>query len=208
MYGTNTRPTNAVVILLDSLNRHMLGCYGGSEFDTPNLDAFAARSTRFDNHFVGSLPCMPARREIFAGRKDFLWRPWGPLEVFDPRLPRVVKAAGLNTGVVTDHYHYWEEQANGYVQGFASTLFIRGHETDFWKLPEPGPVPVYDPDGSGLFDTPWPTDARVRDDGTGCSVEWSSEFEPSGAPEGDATAVIRQVYEAGFENLKRTFGGT
>jgi len=49
---------------------------------------------------------------------------------------------------------------------------------------------------------------RVRDDGGGCSVEWSSEFEPSGAPEGDATAVIRQVYEAGFENLKRTFGGT
>ena len=49
---------------------------------------------------------------------------------------------------------------------------------------------------------------RVRDDGSGCSVEWSSEFEPSGAPEGDATAVIRQVYEAGFENLKRTFGGT
>ena len=49
---------------------------------------------------------------------------------------------------------------------------------------------------------------RVRDDGAGCSVEWSSEFEPSGAPEGDATAVIRQVYEAGFENLKRTFGGT
>ncbi len=49
---------------------------------------------------------------------------------------------------------------------------------------------------------------RVRDDGAGCSVEWSSEFEPSGAPEGDATAVIRQVYEAGFENLRRTFGGT
>lgn len=49
---------------------------------------------------------------------------------------------------------------------------------------------------------------RVRDEGSGCSVEWSSEFEPSGAPEGDATAVIRQVYEAGFENLKRTFGGT
>src|SRR6202021_4161904 len=28
-------PKNAVVILLDSLNRHMLGAYGGTEFGTP-----------------------------------------------------------------------------------------------------------------------------------------------------------------------------
>lgn len=49
---------------------------------------------------------------------------------------------------------------------------------------------------------------RVRDEGGTCSVEWSSEFDPAGAEEGDATAVIRQVYEAGFENLKRMFGGT
>ncbi len=49
---------------------------------------------------------------------------------------------------------------------------------------------------------------RVRDDGSGCTVEWSSEFDPTGEGEGDATAVIRQVYEAGFENLKRMFGGS
>ena len=33
---------NVVVLLLDSLNRHMLGAYGGTEFETPNLDRFAA----------------------------------------------------------------------------------------------------------------------------------------------------------------------
>ena len=133
---------NVIFILVDSLNKRCLRAYDPDTVcESPAFEAFARKSFVFDNHFVGSLPCMPARREIFAGRKDFLWRPWGPLEVFDPRLPRIVKAAGLNTGVVTDHYHYWEEQANGYVQGFASTLFIRGHETDFWKLPESGPVP-------------------------------------------------------------------
>ena len=41
---TARRPKNAIVILLDSLNRHMLGAYGGREFDTPNLDAFARRA--------------------------------------------------------------------------------------------------------------------------------------------------------------------
>ncbi len=48
---------------------------------------------------------------------------------------------------------------------------------------------------------------RVKATAAGCEVEWSSEFEPSGAPENDAAAVIRGVYEAGFENLKKMFGG-
>lgn len=47
---------------------------------------------------------------------------------------------------------------------------------------------------------------RVHDDNGGCTVEWASEFEPSGAPEGDATKVIRGIYEAGFENLRKMFG--
>ncbi len=41
----------------------------------------------------------------------------------------------------------------------------------------------------------------------GCVVDWSSEFTPSGAPEGDAVAAIRNIYQAGFDNLKRMFGG-
>lgn len=48
---------------------------------------------------------------------------------------------------------------------------------------------------------------KVRDSDKGCSVEWSSEFEAKGAPEGDAVAAISGIYEAGFENLKKMFGG-
>ena len=44
---TVVMPRNVVVVMLDSLNRHMLGSYGGTEFDTPNLDGFARRATRF-----------------------------------------------------------------------------------------------------------------------------------------------------------------
>ena len=47
-------PKNVIVVLLDSLNRHMLGSYGGTEFDTPNIDRFARRAVQFDNHFVGT----------------------------------------------------------------------------------------------------------------------------------------------------------
>jgi arylsulfatase A-like enzyme len=124
---------NIILVLIDSMNRGALEPYGGTEFKTPNLMKFAERAWRFDNHFVGSLPCMPARREIFAGFSGMQWRPWGPLEPFDLRLPKLLEQAGYLTAIVTDHYHYWEESANGYVQSFQGAEFIRGHELDFWK---------------------------------------------------------------------------
>ena len=135
---------NIILILVDSLNKAALKIFTPDTVcQTPNLDAFAQRAHVFDNHFVASLPCMPARREISAGRKEFLWRPWGPLEVYDPRLPREVQAQGYNTALVTDHYHYWEETANGYMQGFMTLEMIRGHETDYQELPTNGEVPKW-----------------------------------------------------------------
>jgi Polyketide cyclase / dehydrase and lipid transport len=43
-------------------------------------------------------------------------------------------------------------------------------------------------------------------DGKSCKIEWSSTFEPSGASEPEAVKVIRGIYEAGFENLRKMFG--
>lgn len=49
---------------------------------------------------------------------------------------------------------------------------------------------------------------RVKEDENGTSVvEWSSEFEAAGAPENDAIKVIQDIYQAGFDNLKKIFGG-
>jgi arylsulfatase A-like enzyme len=137
---------NVILVLVDSLNRHHLRAYDPeSPVETPNIDAFARRAHRFENHFVGSLPCMPARREIFSGFKEMLWRPWGPLEPFDARLPEMLEREGYATAIVTDHYHYWEEAANGYIQSFQSAELVRGHENDFWKTPvtESEPVPAW-----------------------------------------------------------------
>lgn len=127
---------NVILVLIDSLNRHHLRVYDpAARAEIPNLERFAGRAHRFDNHFVGSLPCMPARREIFAGRREMMWRPWGPLEPFDVRLPRLVAATGRTAAIVTDHYHYWEEEANGYLQAFDAAELIRGHENDLYRPP-------------------------------------------------------------------------
>ena len=67
-----------IFVLFDSLNRRSLECYGGTAVRTPNFQRLARRCVTFDNHYVGSLPCMPARRDMHTGRLSFLHRSWGP----------------------------------------------------------------------------------------------------------------------------------
>ena len=123
-----------VVVLLDSLNRHMLGSYGGTEFDTPNLDRFAAEhATRFTRHVTGSLPCMPARHDILCGAYDFLWRPWGSIEVWERSITADLRERGVTTMLVTDHPHLFETGGENYHTDFGGWDYVRGHEGDPWR---------------------------------------------------------------------------
>ena len=124
---------NVIMILIDSLNARYLASYGNTEIKTPNIDRFSQKAFVFDNHFIGSAPCMPARRELMTGRKEFFWRPWGPLEPFDNHIALEAKKAGATTMLVTDHYHYWEYSAHGYIEQFDGIEMIRGHELDMWR---------------------------------------------------------------------------
>ena len=71
---------DSIMIMYDSLNRHLLEPYGCDWTKTPNFARLARRAVTFDNCWAGSLPCMPARRELHTGRYNFLHRSWGPLE--------------------------------------------------------------------------------------------------------------------------------
>ena len=131
-------PRNAVVILLDSLNRHMVGAYGSTEFETPNLDRFARRAVRFERHYAGSLPCMPARHDILCGSLDFLWRPWGSIELWERPITDHLRAAGVVTMLVSDHPHLFETGGENYHTDFEAWDYQRGHEGDLWKTrPDP-----------------------------------------------------------------------
>ncbi|ETF04085.1 sulfatase [Advenella kashmirensis W13003] len=123
----------AVFVLFDSLNRHALSSYGMSEIQTPNFDRLAKRGVTFDSHFVGSLPCLPARRDIQTGRLNFLHRGWGPLEPFDHSLAGMLRDSGIYTHLITDHYHYFEDGGAGFHGRYSSWEFIRGQEKDKWR---------------------------------------------------------------------------
>lgn len=122
-----------VFVMFDSLNRRSLAPYGGRVVRTPNFTRLAERCVTFDTHFVGSLPCMPARRDMHTGRLSFLHRSWGPLEPFDNSFPELLHGAGVYSHLVSDHYHYWEDGGATYHNRYDTYDFIRGQERDPWK---------------------------------------------------------------------------
>jgi choline-sulfatase len=52
----------------DQHNRQMMGCAGHPDVKTPNLDALAARGTRFANAYTNSPICVPSRAAMATGR--------------------------------------------------------------------------------------------------------------------------------------------
>ncbi len=149
---------NVIVILCDTLRRDHCGAYSQGRplnecwsdeapdwvVPTPNIDRIAARGTVFDNCYCGSTPCMPARRDIYTGRMEFLERGWGPLEEYDLDLPRQIsgppnrsmawsKENGYQVSyLATDHFHLWEQGSGNYHMGYTGFEFIRGKESDAW----------------------------------------------------------------------------
>ena len=118
--------------MFDSLNRHMLPPYGCDWVHAPNFQRLAEKTVTFDKSFVGSMPYMPARRELHTGRYNFLHRSWGPLEPFDDSMPEILKNNSVYTHLISDHYHYWEEGGCNYHTRYNSWQISRGQEGDPW----------------------------------------------------------------------------
>jgi arylsulfatase A-like enzyme len=120
----------AVMLMFDSLNRHMLSPYGCDWTHTPNFQRLAERTVRFNRNYVGSMPCMPARRELHAARPNFLHNNWSPMQPYDDSAIRMLNQAGVHTHLCSDHYHYWEESAGNYHTKYRTWDFYRGQEGD------------------------------------------------------------------------------
>ncbi len=118
--------------MFDSLNRRMLPPYGCDWTHAPNFARLAERTVTFDNCYVGSMPCMPARRELHTGRYNFLHRSWGPIEPFDNSMPQILRQNSVYTRLSTDHYHYFEDGGATYHNRYTTWDFHRGQEGDPW----------------------------------------------------------------------------
>jgi arylsulfatase A-like enzyme len=123
----------AIMLMFDTLIRHMLPPYGGKWVHAPNFQKLADKTVIFDNCYVGSMPCIPARRELHTGRYNFLHRSWGPIEPFDDSMPEILKEHGIHTQLISDHPHYWEDGGATYHNRYSCWEAVRGEEGDNWK---------------------------------------------------------------------------
>ena len=121
-----------VLVMYDTLRRDYLAPYGCAWTITPNFDRLARHSVVFDQSWVGSMPCMPARRELQSGRPNFYHRSWGPMEPFDDSFPEILKNNGIYSHLVSDHQHYWEDGGCTYHNRYSSWQAVRGQEGDRW----------------------------------------------------------------------------
>ncbi|MCA9447477.1 MAG: sulfatase-like hydrolase/transferase [Candidatus Omnitrophica bacterium] len=96
-----TKP-NILFILADDVGREVLGCYGGSSYETPRIDSLADSGMKFTNAYVMPV-CHPTRVALLSGQYPFqLGNPeWGtyPKKAEGDTLPNVLKRAGYSTAV-------------------------------------------------------------------------------------------------------------
>lgn len=129
----------AIFIMCDTLSRRVLSAYHGADpAFTPNIDRLVRRGMVFDRHFVGSAPCMPARRDMLTGRLNFLEKPWGGMEPFDFSMPRLLAVHGnVHSMMFSDHSHYLIPGGEDYTKGFTAFQVFRGQEGDpVWVRPD------------------------------------------------------------------------
>ena len=140
---------NVILIVLDSLRRDHVGCYGNTWIKTPCLDAFSTESALFERAAPESLPTIQSRRGMLTGNRLFPFRDWkahlgdnvvspgwAPLREEDISISEIFQDSGYTTAFITDVYHMFKPSMN-FHRGFDEWRFIRGQEYDRYRIAPP-----------------------------------------------------------------------
>ena len=143
---------NVILIMLDSLRRDHVGCYGNSWIKTPNIDSLADEAVRFTNAFPESLPTIPVRRSMHTGLRTFPCRNyrlakgdtvlipgWQPIPDEQVTMAEIFRHNGYNTALIASTPHLFKPSMN-FHRGFTSWEWIRGQEADRYRVPLRGDV--------------------------------------------------------------------
>ena len=140
-----------ILILTDDMGIGDLGCYGGTQAPTPNIDRLAKEGTRFTQYYSASPICSPSRAGLLTGMAPARWRLTSFLQTragnrgceqadfLDreaPTIPRRLKSVGYATA----HFGKWHLGGGRDVTDapkFADYGYDEHAST--WESPEPHP---------------------------------------------------------------------
>ncbi|MCA9137157.1 MAG: sulfatase-like hydrolase/transferase, partial [Planctomycetales bacterium] len=110
---------NIVFFFTDDQTISTLGCYGNSVVQTPNIDALAARGTRFENMFVSHSICWVSRTTILSGLTGRSYGTPGNHELARPEAVNTLYSDLLRErGYRTGYFGKWHaKMPKGFKQG-------------------------------------------------------------------------------------------
>jgi arylsulfatase A-like enzyme len=145
---------NVVLICLDTHRADCVRALGRNRvIQTPHLDRLAREGVTFQNAFGEGQPTIEFRRALITGRRTFPWRHdvdtrglwptlngWHAVAPQHDTLAEILLEQGYTTGFFSDTFHMFKPTQN-FTRGFTSWEFIRGQETDNWRV---GPLDAID----------------------------------------------------------------
>jgi len=136
---------NVILVMLDSLRRDHVGCYGNKWIKTPNIDRLAKESVVFTRAFPEALPTLPVRRAMLTGMRSFPFRDyvprkgdmvkvqgWEPIPEHQVMISEIFRHEGYLTALYCSVHHMFKPSMN-FHRGFDSWVWIRGHEADYYR---------------------------------------------------------------------------
>lgn len=147
---------NIVVIIADDLGR-TLGCYGDKNARTPNIDAFAATATRFENAFCTTASCSPSRSVILSGLHNHANGQYGlahaahhfQAHAWVRGLPVLLKEAGYRTcligkfHVLPEANFQFEKTSDAKIQGGRNSVRMAENAEEFIRETDSRPFFLY-----------------------------------------------------------------
>ncbi len=123
-------PANLVFILSDEHNKRVTGCYGHPMIKTPNLDALAARGTRFTAAYTNCPICVPARASFATGQYVHKIRFWDNAIAYDGTVPswghRLMAQGHHVASIGKLHYLDSDAKRNGFDEEILPLHIVNG----------------------------------------------------------------------------------
>jgi choline-sulfatase len=125
-----TTPKNLLVIMSDEHNPKVMGHLGDPVVSSPNLDALAARGTRFSAAYTPSPICVPARGAFITGQPVHVSKCWDNAIAYDGGMTswaRVLRDRGHHvTSIGKLHYQGHAGQDYGFTEMIAPMQITNG----------------------------------------------------------------------------------
>ena len=136
---------NVVLIMVDDMGYHDLGCYGHPSIRTPVLDQLAKNGIRLTSFYSGATVCTPSRMALLTGayptrlgwEKGVMGYKMGGNDGMSPEaltIAEIFKSAGYATAISGKWHLGNQPETRPHQQGFDTTYYIAMSNNQTKKL--------------------------------------------------------------------------